>query len=78
MNKKNKHFRKVLWISLLAGFLNPEGFSQQTGFKLNDQGVFNWPFIWYENEAVIDGCAGYIYLAALVDNILQKVTGELE
>ena len=40
MNKKNNHFRKVLLISLLAGFLNPEGFSQQTGFKLNDQGVF--------------------------------------
>ena len=32
----------------------------------------DWPFIWYENEAVIDGCAGYIYLAALVDNMLQK------
>ena len=40
MNKKNKHFRKVLWISLLAGFSNLAGFSQQTGFKLNDQGVF--------------------------------------
>jgi hypothetical protein len=32
----------------------------------------DWPFIWYENEAVIDGCAGYIYLAALVDSMLQK------
>ena len=36
----------------------------------------DWPFIWYENECVIDGCAGYIYLAALVDNILQKETGK--
>lgn len=30
----------------------------------------DWPFIWYENEVVVDGCAGYIYLAALVDHIL--------
>lgn len=36
----------------------------------------DWPFIWYENEAVIDGCAGYIYLAALVDNMLQKDSGK--
>jgi endoglucanase len=32
----------------------------------------DWPFIWYENEVVIDGCAGYIYLASLVDSILKK------
>jgi hypothetical protein len=32
----------------------------------------DWPFIWYENEVVVDGCAGYIYLAALVDHLLQK------
>ena len=31
----------------------------------------DWPFIWYENEVVVDGCAGYIYLAALVDHILE-------
>ena len=32
----------------------------------------DWPFIWYENECVIDGCAGYIYLSALVDHLLLK------
>ncbi|MTK54362.1 MAG: hypothetical protein F8N35_12965 [Paludibacter sp.] len=32
----------------------------------------DWPFIWYENEVVVDGCAGYIYLAALVDHLLQQ------
>jgi endoglucanase len=32
----------------------------------------DWPFIWYENEVVVDGCAGYIYLAALVNHLLQK------
>jgi len=40
MNNKNKHFRKVLWIFILAGFSNLAAFSQQTNFKLNDQGVF--------------------------------------
>jgi endoglucanase len=32
----------------------------------------DWPFIWYENEVVVDGCAGYIYLAALVNNMLKE------
>jgi hypothetical protein len=32
----------------------------------------DWPFIWYENEVVIDGCAGYIYLSGLVDKILNQ------
>ena len=43
MNNNNKHFSKVIWISLLAAFLNLTGFSQQTGFKLNDLGVFKKP-----------------------------------
>jgi hypothetical protein len=32
----------------------------------------DWPFIWYENEVVVDGCAGYIYLSALVDSLVRK------
>ena len=32
----------------------------------------DWPFIWYENEVVVDCCAAYIYLAAMVDDSLQK------
>jgi hypothetical protein len=36
----------------------------------------DWPFIWYENEVVVDGCAGYIYLAALVGQMLDKETGK--
>lgn len=31
----------------------------------------DWPFIWYENEVVVDCCAAYIYLAAMVDEILK-------
>jgi endoglucanase len=34
----------------------------------------DWPFIWYENEVVVDGCAGYIYLSALIEDILQNET----
>jgi hypothetical protein len=32
----------------------------------------DWPFIWYENECVIDVCAGYIYLAATVNHMMHK------
>lgn len=32
----------------------------------------DWPYIWYENEVVVDCCAAYIYLAAMVDDSLQK------
>ena len=31
----------------------------------------NWPYIWYENEVVVDCCAAYIYLAALVDDSMK-------
>jgi len=30
----------------------------------------DWPYIWYENEVVVDCCAAYIYLAALIDEFL--------
>src|ERR1035437_6834720 len=40
MKRRNNYFTKVLWISLLAALPNIYGFSQQTGFKLNDLGVF--------------------------------------
>ena len=32
----------------------------------------DWPFIWYENEVVVDCCAAYIYLAALVDDSMTN------
>lgn len=32
----------------------------------------DWPFIWYENEVVVDGCAGYIYLAATIHKMLNE------
>ncbi len=31
----------------------------------------NWPYIWYENEVVVDCCAAYIYLAALIDDSMK-------
>jgi endoglucanase len=32
----------------------------------------DWPFIWYENEVVVDCCAAYIYLAALVEESMSN------
>lgn len=32
----------------------------------------DWPYIWYENEVVVDCCAAYIYLAALIDDSVTK------
>jgi hypothetical protein len=32
----------------------------------------DWPFIWYENEVVVDGCTGYIYLSAMINKILKE------
>lgn len=53
----------------IPGGMVPGNFLIKPDFYENQQ---NWPFIWYENEAVIDGCAGYIYLSALVNSILNK------
>lgn len=32
----------------------------------------DWPYIWFENEVVVDCCAMYIYLAAEVDKMLKE------
>lgn len=55
--------------SFIPGGMAPGNYLIQPDFYENKE---DWPFIWYENEVVIDGCAGYIYLSALVDNILKK------
>lgn len=31
----------------------------------------NWPYIWYENEAVVDCNAAYIYLAAMIEESMK-------
>ena len=54
--------------TFIPGAMVPGNYLINPDFYENQE---NWPFIWYENEAVIDGCAGYIYLAALVDSILD-------
>jgi len=57
--------------TFIPGGMVPGNYLIKPDFYENQE---NWPFIWYENEVVIDGCAEYIYLAALVDNLLQKDT----
>jgi len=55
--------------SYIPGGMVPGNYLIKPDFYENKE---DWPFIWYENECVIDGCAGYIYLAALVNSMLQK------
>lgn len=55
--------------TFIPGGMVPGNYLIKPDFYENQE---NWPFIWYENEVVVDGCAGYIYLSALVDKILQK------
>jgi len=57
----------------IPGGMVPGNYLIKPDFYENQE---NWPFIWYENEVVVDGCAGYIYLSALVNDILQKETGK--
>lgn len=56
--------------TFIPGGMVPGNYLIKPDFYENQE---NWPFIWYENEAVIDGCAGYIYLSTLVDYMLGKV-----
>ena len=59
--------------TFIPGGMVPGNYLIKPDFYENQE---NWPFIWYENEVVVDGCAGYIYLSALVNDILQKETGK--
>jgi endoglucanase len=59
--------------TFIPGGMVPGNYLIKPDFYENKE---DWPFIWYENEVVVDGCAGYIYLSALIDNILQKEEGK--
>lgn len=59
--------------TFIPGGMVPGNYLIKPDFYENQE---NWPYIWYENEVVIDGCAGYIYLAALVDNMLRIESGK--
>ncbi len=55
--------------SFIAGGVVPGVYLIRPDFYENKE---NWPFIWYENECVIDMCAGYIYLSAMVNDIVAE------
>ena len=59
--------------TFIPGGMVPGNYLIKPDFYENQE---NWPYIWYENEVVVDGCAGYIYLASLIDNIVQKEAGK--
>lgn len=54
--------------TFIPGGMVPGNYLIKPDFYENQE---DWPYIWYENEVVVDGCAGYIYLASLVDKILK-------
>ncbi len=54
--------------SYIAGGVVPGIYLIRPDFYENKE---DWPYIWYENECVIDMCAGYIYLAATINDILS-------
>ncbi len=54
--------------TFIPGGMVPGNYLIKPDFYENKE---DWPFIWYENEFVIDGCAGYIYLAATIDNFYR-------
>jgi endoglucanase len=55
--------------SFIAGGLVPGIYLIKPDFYENKE---DWPYIWYENECVIDMCAGYIYLSAMVNDFVAE------
>jgi hypothetical protein len=55
--------------SFIAGGLVPGIYLIKPDFYENKE---DWPFIWYENESVIDMNAGYIYLSAMVNSMVAE------
>ena len=55
--------------TFIAGGLVPGIYLIKPDFYENKE---DWPFIWYENECVIDMCAAYIYLGAMVNKLANE------
>jgi endoglucanase len=52
----------------IPGGVVPSLYLIQPDFYENKE---DWPYIWYENEVVVDCCAAYLYLASLVEASMQ-------
>jgi hypothetical protein len=55
--------------SFIAGGVVPGVLLLKPDFLENKE---DWPFLWGENECVIDICADYIFLVNAVDDLLKK------
>ncbi len=55
--------------TFIAGGVVPGVLVQKPDFPENKE---DWPFLWGENEYVIDICAHYILLANMVDDLLER------
>jgi len=58
--------------SFIAGAVVPGVLVLQPDFPENQE---NWPFLWDENESVIDICSRYIFLSNAVSDLLREVAG---
>jgi hypothetical protein len=55
--------------SFIAGGVVPGLLILKPDFPENKE---DWPFLWGENECVIDICAAYIFLSGAVNELVNK------
>jgi endoglucanase len=73
------HSKKVMYgnnradFSFIAGGVVPGVLLLKPDFLENKE---DWPFLWGENECVIDICADYIFLANAVNDLLTKANNK--
>ena len=68
-SKKTAYGNNRADFSFIAGGVVPGVLILQPDFAENQE---NWPFIWDENECVINICSDYIFLANAVDNLFGR------
>jgi len=71
-SKKHTYGSNRADFSFIAGGVVPGVLLLKPDFLENKE---DWPFLWGENECVIDICADYIFLANAVDELLNTGTG---
>jgi endoglucanase len=61
-------------VSFILGGIVPIIFILVPDFPINKE---DWPFLWGENEYVVNLAASYIFLVNAVDELLQKQGADL-
>jgi hypothetical protein len=68
-SKKHTYGSNRADFSFIAGGVVPGVLLLKPDFLENKE---DWPFLWGENECVIDICADYIFLAVAVNDLINK------